>query len=383
MSFKIGIITVSRTTNYGAELQAFALQYKLNQLGYNAEIIDYLYYKNINYIPTSNAKAEMSFGFFLNLKKFILYHILGKFIDFVLPKFHSSSRTKKNNFERFHKKFTKFSKQFRSINQLYHYNHNYDVYITGSDQVWNPSTFSSLKPYFLDFAIEGKKRIAYAASFGVSKVSDNYKKQYLSLFKKFNKIGVREKDGQKILKELGIDSEVVADPTLLLTKEDWSMVSNTSKIKIEHPYILIYDLHPSEAILEIAKNLKKTLNIPVYRICKRAFFNPKNDFINNIYDAGPAEFVHLFMNAKHVLTNSFHGTVFSCNLDVPFNVILNPDRKNNSRITNILNYLDLNDIIIYESENFQYKEIIYTSINDKLYQLRNNSISFLNKAINN
>lgn len=382
---RIGIITVSRTINFGAELQAFALQYKLNQLGYKAEVIDYIYYKNKRHIATPSSSPELNFKKKSKLYKFILYRIISPLIDIFVPLFHRQTRVKLLNFKNFHNTFVHFSKEFRSIDKLYKYSHNYDAYISGSDQVWNPATYSSLKPYLLDFVPEGKVKIAYAASFGVTRVSDEYKLKYRTLFEGFNFIGVREESGKNLIKEIiGRDAEIVLDPTLLLNKNDWKNVANKANINVVPPYILIYDLHPSQPLIEVTKSIQKKLKLPIYRVCKRSFNNPNNEGIINIQEAGPAEFVKLFINAAYVITNSFHGTIFSLSFNIPFNVVLHPGRSNNSRITDILKTTHLQKRTIWEDNICTVEsstDFSFESANSALYNLRNTSLEFLRKSI--
>lgn len=382
---KIGIITVSRTTNFGAELQTFALQHKLNQLRYNAEVIDYLYFKNKRHKPTRKSKSELPFS----KKEYIInqfkYQILLPIIDILFPIFHNKTKVKNRNFATFHKNNTRFSLEFRSIDALYQHQHHYDVVISGSDQVWNPATFSSLKPYLLDFVPQGTKRIAYAASFGVAKVPESYSQIYAPLFKKLDSIGVREESGKDLIKQITDrdDAHVVLDPTLLLNKADWQCVTHNIQLDIKEPYILIYDLHPSSPLLKVVEQLREEFKLPVYRLCKRAYKNPQNNNIINIEDAGPAEFVYLFMNASYVITNSFHGTVFSSNFNIPFNVILNPIRTNNSRITGFLSLIGLSERIIWEDnvpKNCNH-HIEFISANQRMNELREKSLEFIYTAI--
>jgi hypothetical protein len=382
---RVGIITVSRTFNFGAELQAYSLQYKLNQLGFDTELIDYLYYKNKRYRRTKASKSELYFKPKDKIRKYILYHFISPLIDYLLPLIHSKTRKRYRNFKRFHNEFIRFSNEYKSINELYNAKHEYDVFITGSDQVWNPATFSSLKPYLLDFAPLSKKRIAYASSFGVSNVSNEYVELYSKLFSQYYKIGVREQSGVDLIKKIANrNAEVVLDPTLLLNKEEWEIVTNNIKPQIEGSYILIYDLHPSSALLEVARKIQKKLKIPMYRICKRSIINSKYSDIINIESAGPAEFVAIFKNASFVITNSFHGTAFSVNFNIPFLVILKTERNNNNRITYLLNVFNLNKCIIWENSKIDYNEnteIDFNNTNVLLLKLRSLSLNFLLKSI--
>jgi hypothetical protein len=382
---KIGIITVSRTYNFGAELQAFALQYKLNKAGYKAEVIDYLYFKNKRHKTTVGSKPELYFSKKAKTRSKLKYQFVVPIIDTLLPFLHKKTKIRDSNFRLFHQRYTHFSKEFRTIESLYKAKHEYDVVISGSDQVWNPATFSSLKPYLLDFVPQATKRITYAASFGVAEVSEEFKHIYSYLFKKLDCIGVREESGKNLIHQIAKrDASIVLDPTLLLNKDDWREVTKELKIGIQKPYILIYDLHSSEPLIDITNKLQKQLNLPVYRLCKRTFINKKNEGIINIEDAGPSEFIYLFLNATYVITNSFHGTVFSANFNIPFKVVLNPERNNNSRITGFLQTIGLSDCIIWENDNHNnFKtNVDFVTANNVLDNLRNESILFLEKAIN-
>lgn len=382
---KIGIITVSRTINFGAELQAFALQHKLNSLGYDAEVIDYLYFKNKRHRTRLKSKPELKFGHKEALKNHLLYRIVSPMMDIFMQLFYKSTKNKINNFINFHKHNTSFSSEFVDITSLYDFRHDYDVFITGSDQVWNPATFSSLKPYLLDFVPEGKKRVAYAASFGVSKVNIEYKDLYNKLFRKFDFIGVREESGKKLVKEIcGKDSKVVLDPTLLLRKEEWEVVTKNINLDINHSYLLIYDLHYSEPLINLAYQLSKRYNLKIYRLCKRSYKNQVYKEIKNITDAGPSEFIQLFLKASYVVTNSFHGTIFSTNFNIPFYSVLSPKRDNNSRLLDFLNMVNLSDRIIWENESTKEKtEILYMfkDANIILEQKREYSLKQLKSAI--
>lgn len=163
---KIGIITIHKVNNYGAELQTFALQKKLVRLGFDAEIIDYLFSKHKDYIFTKQARPFVNLGFVRRIKKF-----LSPLIAWIKSfPYRKVKRSRESKFELFHRKYTRLSLHiFRSINDLYRAKLDYDVFmVVGSNQVWNPYNNPSLKPYFLTFTPEGKPKVAYASSFGVS-----------------------------------------------------------------------------------------------------------------------------------------------------------------------------------------------------------------------
>lgn len=348
---RIGLITILKTNNYGADLQAFALHKKLNELGYDSEIINYLYYKNYRHIPNKNSKPINVPSKKQALKDFILYQIAGLLLEKVLPIFNSEHKNRLKRFNSFISN-SKLSKEFRSINSLYKSEHNYDVFIVGSDQVWNPKTGSSIDPYFLKFAPKDKIKISFASSFGVDEINIKNHEFYKEALTNLDKISVRESQGVELVSSLsGKYAVQVLDPTLLLTKSEWiSFESELPSLK-HNSFILIYQLSDSEKIIEIAYKLKEKTGLPIIRICKRAFKIKKDKDIENIADAGPSEFLHLFSKAKFVLTNSFHGTAFSVNFNIPFFTFLNKEKSNNSRMISFLNKINLEKRIIWEDNN--------------------------------
>lgn len=384
---KIGIITIVKVNNYGAELQAFALGKKLQQLGYNAEIIDYLYYKNWQF---KDKKESQPFIPMSNKEKFtywMKYRFINFITDKILPVFNVMIKNRINRFKEFHKQNTKFSKTFYSFPELYHAKLDYNIYIAGSDQVWNPMSSSSIEPYFLTFAPKDAKKISYASSFGISEIPDSLKERFQKLLGNLDYISVREQSGVTLVKELSNKkAHLVLDPTLLLNKTDWSKVMRQYP-NMPSKYILIYQLSDSKAIVELALKISKQYNLKVYRICKRAYANTHNEGIINIADAGPAEFLSLICNATYMVTNSFHGTAFSINFNIPFYSIVSAKKKNNSRLESLLNITELSsrllkDDIPIESINIS-SQIDYTTANKQLNLYRKESEEYLLDSIEN
>ena len=153
---KVGIITILKVNNYGAELQAYATQAALKKLGYEAEIIDYLFYKNPNHKPTRRSRPMFSHSLVVKVKE-RLYPIIERLRS---ARNKKSQQLRKQRFEMFHRDNTSMSATYHIIDELYAAKMDYDVYLTGSDQVWNPNIYSSLDPYFLDFAPKESKRIS-------------------------------------------------------------------------------------------------------------------------------------------------------------------------------------------------------------------------------
>ena len=171
---KIGIITILNVNNYGAELQAFSLQYKLRKMGYQAEIINYLYYKNPDFVKEKKSLPLIKTTLKNKIKDFIL-----KWLDIYSSSKHPViAKLRKKRFNDFHKLNTKLSKTYTSYSQLYDEVHEYDVYMVGSDQVWNPNNGTNLAPFFLTFAPKNSVKVSFASSFGVESISKQYYSQY-------------------------------------------------------------------------------------------------------------------------------------------------------------------------------------------------------------
>lgn len=382
---KIGIITILKVNNYGAELQAFALQKKLSNMGYNAEIIDYLYYKHKNHKPTKKSKPFVSSNLQKRIKEIVLYRFVNPFMEMVIPIININFRNRLNKFNTFHKKYTKLSKTFHSIDSLYSFNHNYDVFIVGSDQVWNPGTGTSIEPYFLTFAPAGKRKIAYASSFGVTTIAEQNKANYGEYLSNLDAISVREQSGIQLVKELsGRDAVHVLDPTLLLTQEEWLPFSDKKNI-YPNKYILIYLLSESGYINDIAYKLSAALGLPILKICKWGIGIKNYPNILNIVDAGPSEFLNLFQGASFVITNSFHGTAFSVNFRIPFYSIISKSKRNNSRIESLLQKTQLTNRLLIEGQNLEINqnclEIDFNDVGKILDAEREKSIQYLKNSI--
>ena len=377
---KIGIITILKVNNYGAELQAYATQAILRQLGYDAEIIDYLFYKN----PESVRTRRSAPLFCVPLKKRIseyIYPIVCRLKDAMN---RDTLKRREIRFASFHQKNTAMPPTYKNMDELYNACMDYDVYMTGSDQVWNPGNYTSLLPYFLDFAPKEHRRIAYAASFGVSQIPEYARKVYAKYLQTYNAIGVREKDAVEIVKEVANQkAQWVLDPTLLLSKEEWLQVSSPMESS-SAPYILLYELTPCRYIHQLAEHVRSLRNWSIVRICKSASKGENDTTVLNIMDAGPAEFLDLFSKAALVITNSFHGTAFSINFQRPFYTVLPLRKQNNSRQRSLLELLGLTQRLLIEGDEFPDDTelmIDYGPVNRILEQERMKSVHFLKEAI--
>lgn len=385
IKMKIGVMTIVKVNNYGAELQAFATQRKLSLMGYDAEIVDYRYYKSWNFKDSKMSAPLLPMSIKGKIGYWVKYRLINAIVENVLPLFSRCVKNRIARFESFHKKNTNFSCLYASMDDLYSNPPKYDVYMTGSDQVWNPVASSSIEPYFLTFAPKDKKKVSYASSFGVKSIDEPIKSKIGKWLKDYVCISVRENSGLDLVKNLsGKDATWVVDPTLLLSKNEWLNVAE-SYPDMPSKYVLIYQLFESESIERLAKKIGNEKGIPVYRICKRAIGEKRTGGITNILDAGPAEFLSLIANAEYMVTNSFHGTAFSINFGIPFFTVVSSRKKNNSRIESLLGLVGLKNRIVLDNELIDCVDLTSSIDYEKAHNLLNSqrkiSEDFIREAI--
>lgn len=381
MNKRVGIITIVKVNNYGAELQAFATQKALQYLGYEAEIIDYLFYKNPRHKATKKSAPVFRLSFKIKLAEW-LYPKLS-FVRRVLQH-NTADGIRRQKFGQFHKDNTHFSNEYPTIESLYEANMNYDAYIAGSDQVWNPNNYTSLDPYFLKFAPKDKRRISYASSFGVSELPEQTKAYYREALLGLNAVGVREENAVQLVEDVaGVKAEWVLDPTLLLEGKEWMKYAKEVD-GIPEKFVLLYEITPCPYIKLLALHVAKEIDSNVVRINREAVREESDDEVVNVMDAGPAEFLWLFAHAEAVVTNSFHGTAFSLIMQKDFFVVTPARKQNNSRQKSLLRLVGLEDRQILEGASMPDREVIsinYDRSRVLLAEAREKSKNYLKKAI--
>lgn len=375
----IGIITILKVENYGAELQAYALQRKLCLMGYKAEIIDYLFYKN------PKAKWEKrSRPFYPYPLKDRIKELLMACKEWFLKKVLHLGLKRQKLFDEFHNEFTKTSRTYTSFSELYGNPPHYDAYCVGSDQVWNPRCYTNIAPYFLSFAPEGSIKLSYASSFGCSQVPDAAKEMYSQHLKSLDHIAVRESDGVRLVKELsGKDAKLVLDPTLLLDKEEWKRVEHAVP-NTPGKYILVYELRKSSFMDDLAKTIAKESGCTIVKVLgHHPLFRREQAEVFIAENVGPSEFIYLLRNANFVITNSFHGTAFSINFNKPFFSVLQRGRINNSRQLSLLDLCALSERAVYEEDAVPrlYDNIDFNEANKRLEVARESSENYLRRSI--
>lgn len=297
---KIGIITMHRIRNYGSALQAYALQSVIEKMGYECFLIDYMF-------PNAYHKDKVK-------KKWSMLKVYKGMLYRLKMAFFYKNKEQNKFFHDFQKSLFHLTQPYFSHQDLFDNPPSFDLYITGSDQVWNSKHMKGDSAFFCDFIKNGANRISYAASFSSKHLEKQYEKSYAGYLKKYAAIGVREENSVRIVNEIAQKQAVcVCDPTLLLKREDYSKLAEYSKINLEGPYILVYILgynfnpHPMVDVL-VENEIKKQGLQVVYLLCNNVEGLGKNAM--KISSAGPCEFLWLFEHASFVITSSFHGTVF-------------------------------------------------------------------------
>ena len=391
---KVGVITFCNSMNYGAELQAFALQKKLNLLGADAEVI---------HIEKEKWAMQGSYWTILTAirKRFQMFGIWGgtqRTIALIKDKLAVRKANKQNKdkqaqkaeiFDSFFNNFIKHSARYYTLDELREgrLDTAYDVIVAGSDQIWNYMQTHYLDVFFLEFAKRFKaKKVSYAASFSVGSIPVALHAKYKHLIENIDAVSVRELSGLSLVSQLSDrKAELVLDPTLLFTAKEWiEMVANPDYVKGDKRYVVIYTLSGSKYIYGLAKKIGKELNAEVVNI-KSGYVRIKGDEgITHLYDVGPREFISIFSHAVYVITDSFHGTAFSINFNIPFTTLLNPVSNMNSRALSILELTNTMDRLIFDNGDNREPDrldVDFTPVNAIINDWRANSLFFINKEI--
>lgn len=354
----IGIVTFLYT-NYGALLQAYALQKHLRKEKLNVI--------NIYFRTKWHVKDARVFNLYGSFKSRLSQ------IFFTLLRYHGLKKRKQHT-EQFRNNYFNLTPVYRSVEEFISNPPSMDIYVSGSDQVFNP--FGDYKDvFYLNFKKGKAKKIAYAASFGVSEFTEDVTERILPLVKDFDAISCREKEGAEYLSRvLGREIQWVVDPTLLLSAEEWGQISILPKMKDK--YIFIYALAEEGYLIEIARKIKKETGHKI--ICVRG---NTRDFISIdkfVYGCGPAEFLGFIKNSEYVVTDSFHGTIFSVIFDKPFYTFISRP-KVSTRIHNLIDLLDSPDrVITHETfNNFTFDNKVFLPNRNKLEQMIEYSKNFI------
>ena len=367
---KIAIITILDNTNYGTFLQALATGLTIQKLGYDVEVIRYTR-------PFMTPEGHS--------KLFLKEHGLLKWLyRCKLIGMERVWQLRERNFS-FIKKYIKVTPEYVGFDSLLNNPPIADVYLTGSDQVWNSVYNKGIdRSFYLDFAPAGCKRIAYGASIGMDSIPSKEIEETRLLLEKYAHITVREYEASILLNNLGISTEVVLDPTLLLKQDDWSRLVKDLHFISSEPYLLVYCVEKKEqrSLIEYyAKRLAKEKNLKIYAISYR---DARKEFpwADRWFSyATPEEFLSLMSNSEFNVVSSFHGTVFSVIFNKPF-ITISANRFN-SRVNHLLTKINL-DYLIVNDKSFNFKKLEglrYMDVNKRLESLRKQSLMILMEMI--
>lgn len=336
MSKKVAYITRHAIANYGSALQTYATQTAIEKLGYEAVCINYIKTDELpcNLLKTrlfnsSWNKNALTRLFYTVTKKSVLSYETKRFAEYIKDLIKVTST------------------EYHSVEELESNLPEADVYMTGSDQVWNFISYKKIdSAYFLSFVDNAKKKIAYAASFGGKNIQEDDRDNIKKWLSGYDAVSIRENSGVKIAEELGINATQVLDPTLLMDSNDWSKLMPTRTN--DEKYVLVYQLQPNKSFEKYAKEFAKRKNLKLLRV---------NPSFNQFFKCGKficcpplGDFIWYVKNAEYFLTDSFHGTAFAINLNTQFVDIL--PNKYSERNRSILQLVGLENRILESYDDF-------------------------------
>lgn len=370
----IGIITYHHYYNYGTMLQALALQEKVEQLGYQAELIDF---KQDN----SLSRYEM---LKLRIKRMPVY-IKERKKYRVLADSREKIKEKNELFEQFYKTYLHVGKKkYTTTQQLMENPPVYDGYVVGSDQTWNPFVANSPEAFFLPFVENKSKKGSYGPSLAVKSLSDEKEKEYRKKLSNFSFLSCREQDGAQLLSRI-TQKEVkcVLDPTLLLSAKEWGKYCEFEIPK--EPYILVYFLGEKSEHRRVVEKIQKLTNWKIISL-PAAYLEMENNDYKKVW-GGPKEFLSLIRGAALICTDSFHGTMFSINFQRNFFSFCkssdSEESSENSRLYSALNIFGLSNRIIHNMDNLTAEDISidYKNVIPILEEQRRYSIEYLENML--
>lgn len=354
------IVTFHRAHNYGAVLQAYALQKTLDSLGYNVSFFDYQHEeiaKVYRFIPAPSNEKVITY----------LKRLVNTALDF---------KRKKARYKAFNKFIdSNFKLSDSKVLQ------DFDVVVLGSDQIWNPEyTNGFVDAHFGRHRnLNSRKVVSYAASLGQSNLEGEQLAEFYEKLSGIDTLGVREDSLKDMIVSMSIERDVSVnlDPTLLLDKTDWDFISEERAIS--EPYVLVYEVKCNKLTKSAIEYIEKHYGLKVIILSARTNYKIPKEYIT---DASPLQFLSLFKYADFVITTSFHGTVFSIINNKPFITLAFGDHTD-VRSNALLSKIGLNERIVDNPENFSIaKEMVnYELANEKLMELKLESIDYLTKCL--
>lgn len=304
---RICIITCQNADNHGARLQCYALVRHFQKQEHDVQVIDYrpdyMRGPRLWYWPGASIKRWAKL--FLQIPDRIR----------AVRRHHC--------FDKFSKKYIPLTRVYNSIDELRQDPPEADMYIAGSDQIWNTTFRNGTDPgYYLDFGEKSVRRESFAASFATEDIVPSARDFVKDNLKRFDKITVREQSALKILENLGYQGSLQDDPVFLLSAQEWNEIADGTGEG--ENYVLVYDFYNDDNIKQEALRIAQERDLNIYAVCPMKLSYADKNYVYS----DPETFVSLIKNASCVVSNSFHGTVFAMIYRVPFKVIDRPDGLN-------------------------------------------------------
>lgn len=367
---KISVITLQNVPNYGSVLQALATQEVLEKVGKGQWKVDFFNYYKPGTATIKERIDRWTRGF--NPVKKLIYALI------LFP----SMKREEKVFGNFLKKYVNVQdplvtspEDFRKLKL------DSDIYCSGSDQTWNSKWNDGVVPeLFLSFVPDNIKKFAYAGSFGKSSLDKEEIDITSKLISRYDYISVREDSAVEIVRDLGKEATLVLDPTLQVSRDFWLKKFKIKVDKEKDPYVLVYQLNTNKEFDKFAKEFAKRKGLRLVRFCIRHYQRFRG---GHAVILPPVEdFVRLIANAKYVITDSFHATAFSINLNTEM-ICIYP-HEFGGRLASILNLTGLSDRHLKDYNDFSLvdaKKIDFKPVNEKLNQERAKGVEFLIKAL--
>lgn len=391
---KVSVVCIYYNRNYGSVLQSLALNNYLEKLGCEVSVIPFK--------DSAGVKEKLDILFDLKLPKLFNPEIVKRKIQEKKAKkaatdvdedYIEGAKAREIAYSRFVKEHFDVPETVLNRDELVGFVRDSDAVIVGSDQLWTPHDIL-IGYHTLNFVPSEVKKISYATSFGVKELPTAHIKRKAKRFlSNMDEISVREVQGKQIIENLGVNKtvHVVVDPTMLLTREEWDEIIPSARI-VEEKYIFCYFFGNNPEHREFAQKIKKQLGLSIVALQHMDEYVAGDGVYAErvLYDIDPSQFVALIRDAELILTDSFHGSVFSVLYHKKFFVMNRHKegevRSTNSRIDTFCSMLCLEkrhlvgDLKMYPMKNIL-SDIDYTDVGQRLYENRNNSIAFLKGAL--
>lgn len=363
-NLQVKIVTCHDVYNFGASLQAFALQTYLERMGHEVCIIDY---KPPYQIPRRQRLFPLDRSVNVLALMKMIYH---------LPR-RISHIGRNRKFREFTDKYLHLTDEYNTKEQVYSAHLDADVFICGSDQIWNsmyPTGWDSV--FYLDFVTNGARKVAYAPSISITQMQEwqiNVYKRYLP---SFDFVSIREKSSIPFLNEIGRnDVEYVCDPVMLFPPSVWDNLLPCPRL-VKEPYLLLYDFDGSKENASIAKEISKAEGLRIINIS----IDTLSGVGTKIKDIGPIEFVSFIRHASFVVSSSFHGTIFSLLYHKRFCVVRR-QLEINLRMQDLLDTYNLTDRFVSAYTPSLLHDIDYQQVDNKMNEIIGRSKDYLARAL--